>query len=154
MVMKCTFAASKSVNFEQDYNLGKSKASFIMNPTLPRREFIKTTGMGLAAVATTAAFSARSYGQVAGANRTLQIAILGTYRRWGAILPSFQNIPNIRITWLCDCNQNLLDRAVQQAQEKLGYTRIQARTCVRSWLLTMWMRFSSCYQITGMLQPP
>ncbi len=93
-----------------------------MNHPIPRREFVKKTSMGVALAATTTAFSAKSYASISGSNNLIRVAILGTHRRYGAILGSFAGISNVKITWICDVNQMMLEHGLAKAQETLGYT--------------------------------
>ena len=93
----------------------------MMNQPIPRREFVKKTSLGVALAATSGVFSARSYAAIDGANDRIRIAILGTHRRFEALLGSFAQISNIQITWLCDINGKMLEMASQKSQEVLGY---------------------------------
>ncbi|MEQ9824931.1 MAG: Gfo/Idh/MocA family oxidoreductase [Puniceicoccaceae bacterium] len=93
-----------------------------MNTTIPRRTFVKQAGMGVAlAAASTATFSAKSYAAARGSNGTIQIAVLGTYRRYDGVIDSFANLPGVRVTWLCDVNAKVLEAGLQKSKAKLGY---------------------------------
>jgi len=87
---------------------------------IPRREFVKKSGMGVALAAT--ALSAKSYASISGANNKIRVALLGTHRRFHGILESLSGIENVEITWICDVNQQILDRGLLKATETLGYT--------------------------------
>jgi predicted dehydrogenase len=72
-----------------------------------RRQFVKA---GLAASAG-AAFAARSWARIAGANGDIRIAILGLNGRGKAHIEAFSRIPGVRIAALCDPDTAVLDRA-------------------------------------------
>ena len=93
-----------------------------MSFIIPRREFVKKSSMGVALAATATAFNAKSYASIAGANNLIRVAILGTHRRFEAILPSLASLADVKVTWICDVNQQMLDLGLQKATEALGYT--------------------------------
>jgi predicted dehydrogenase len=72
---------------------------------LNRRSFLKT-----AALAAGAAFTARSWSQVAGASGDIRIAIVGLNGRGREFIRAFRAIPGVRIVALCDCDTAVLDR--------------------------------------------
>jgi hypothetical protein len=73
---------------------------------LTRRRFLKTTAVASA----TAAFSARSWSQVAGANNTVRVAIAGLNGRGKELAIQFPQIPGVQVVALCDVDTALLDR--------------------------------------------
>src|SRR6185436_12206310 len=71
-----------------------------------RRTFLKTTTVASAA----AAFSARSWSQVLGANDTVRLAIAGLNGRGKELAIQFPQIPGVRVVALCDVDTAVLDR--------------------------------------------
>jgi predicted dehydrogenase len=74
---------------------------------LTRRTFLKTSVIAAAGVA----FSARSWGQVAGANGDVRVAVVGLNGRGKNHLTSLKNIPGVRIAALCDIDTAVLEKA-------------------------------------------
>ena len=83
-------------------------------PRVTRRTFLKTT----AAVTAGAAFSARSWSQVAGANSIIRLAIAGLNGRGKELAIAFPQIPGVRVVALCDCDTAVLDREVAAARAR------------------------------------
>jgi predicted dehydrogenase len=78
-----------------------------MNP-VTRRTFLKSSALFTA----TAAFSARSWSQVAGANSDIRVGVIGLKSRGGnSHVPSLQKISGVRLVALCDADTAMLDRA-------------------------------------------
>ncbi|OHE89655.1 MAG: dehydrogenase [Verrucomicrobia bacterium RIFCSPLOWO2_12_FULL_64_8] len=90
-------------------------------PQLTRRTFLKTS-----ALAGAAAFSARSWAQVAGANSDVRVAVVGLHGRGRNHLTSLKSLPGVRIVALCDPDTAVLERAKQSLAE----AGITSRTCV------------------------
>jgi predicted dehydrogenase len=86
-----------------------------MKASLTRRTFLKTAATATA----TAAFSARSWSQVAGANNTIRLAIAGLNGRGKELAAAFPQIPGVQVVALCDVDTALLDRE-KAAAEKRG----------------------------------
>ncbi len=82
-----------------------------MNP-VSRRSFLKTV-----AVATTgAAFSARSWARVAGANGDIRLAIAGLNGQGRDLSRAFRRLPGVRLVALCDVDTAVLDRELAAAR--------------------------------------
>ena len=77
--------------------------------TLTRRRFIQNTFILGAAT-----WSARSWGQVAGANSDVRVAVLGLNGRGKNHLASLAKVPGVRVVALCDPDQAVLARAVTE----------------------------------------
>ena len=77
--------------------------------TFTRRTFIKTSALAGAA----AAFTARSWSQVAGANGDLRVAVLGLNGRGKNHLQSLSKISGVRVAALCDPDSAVLERAAK-----------------------------------------
>lgn len=87
-----------------------------------RRDFIKkslVTTAGVTLGGLTA--SAKSYSSIFGANEQLNIAIVGIHSRGGALLQAASEVPNVKITYICDVAKNVLEEKTAKAAEKLGY---------------------------------
>jgi predicted dehydrogenase len=83
-------------------------------PRISRRSFLKT-----AAVATAgAAFSARSWSQISGANGDIRLAIAGLNGRGKEIANSFHAIPGVRLVALCDVDTAVLAREMAAARAR------------------------------------
>src|SRR5882724_11361334 len=76
---------------------------------LTRRNFIKTSAIAAAGVA----FSARSWGQVSGANGDVRVAVVGLNDRGKNHIASLKKIPGARIVALCDIDTAVLERAAK-----------------------------------------
>ena len=83
-------------------------------PSLTRRTFLKT-----AAVATAgAAFTARSWSQVAGANSQIRVAVAGLNGRGKEIAVAFHNLSGVKLVALCDVDTAVLDREMAAARKR------------------------------------
>ncbi len=81
---------------------------------LTRRSFLKTTELAGAG----AAFTARSWSQVAGANGDIRLAIAGMNGRGKELAIAFPQIPGVRVVALCDCDTAVLDREMAAARAR------------------------------------
>src|SRR3954466_10888783 len=73
---------------------------------LTRRTFLKTTAL----VGAGAALSARSWGQVSGANADVRVAVVGLNGRGKNHLTSLAEIAGVRIVALCDVDTAVLEK--------------------------------------------
>src|SRR5947207_1269930 len=83
-----------------------------------RRSFLKTS----AVAASAAALSARSWGQVVGANSDVRVAVVGLDGRGGNHLSSLAKVAGVRVVALCDVDTAVLDR-VNSANRDTGVKR-------------------------------
>jgi predicted dehydrogenase len=84
-----------------------------------RREFLDTVAMGAAGVALTS--TAKSYGQIMGANDRLNFAIIGVRSRAYAHLSSLKaNKAHARITHVCDVDSNTLKKFAADTEKEMG----------------------------------
>jgi predicted dehydrogenase len=84
-----------------------------------RREFLDTLATGAAGLAISS--SARSYGQILGANDRLNFAVIGLNGRAGAHLSSLKaNKGAARITHVCDVDTNTMKRFASDAADAMG----------------------------------
>jgi len=74
---------------------------------LNRRTFLKNSTLAAAGVA----LSARSWGQVAGANGDIRVAVVGLNGRGRSHLQSLARVPGVRVVALCDIDTAVLERA-------------------------------------------
>ena len=84
-----------------------------------RREFIDTVATGTAGLAI--ASSARSYGQILGANDRLNFAIVGLHSRAYAHLSALKaNRSEARIAYVCDVDTNTMKQFAAEAEKEMG----------------------------------
>ena len=74
--------------------------------TVSRRSFLKTAGL----LTTAAAFSAKSWAQVAGANGDIRHAVIGLNGRGKNHIEGFQKVSGVRLVALCDADTAVLDK--------------------------------------------
>jgi predicted dehydrogenase len=93
-----------------------------------RRRFLKNTAL------TAAAFSlpARSWSQVEGSNSDVRVAVVGFHGRGGDHISGFSKLDGVRLTALCDIDQNVL--AGGQAKLKESGKDVETFTDVRKLL--------------------
>src|SRR6516165_7159913 len=84
-----------------------------------RREFLDTLAVGAAGLAISS--SAKSYGQIMGANERLNFAVAGLNSRAYAHLSSLKaNKDAARIGYVCDVESNILARFAAKTEEAMG----------------------------------
>jgi len=83
------------------------------SPRFSRRQFLQT-----ALAASTLPLTARSWGQVPGANSDIRVAVIGASGRGLSHTGAFAGMPGVRLVALCDVDQKLLDGEVQRMSEK------------------------------------
>lgn len=89
-----------------------------------RRDFIKKSVLTTAGLSTLGAvgFSAKSYGNILGANDRLNIAIAGLGRRLGAFYaPIGRKESNVNLIYLCDVMQSQREKAAKNFQKHIDY---------------------------------
>ena len=90
-----------------------------------RREFIKKAALATAGVSYLGAlgFSAKSYGNIIGANDRLNVAIAGLGRRLGAFYePIALPKSNVRLVTLCDVMKSQREKAAASFSKHIDYT--------------------------------
>jgi predicted dehydrogenase len=86
---------------------------------ITRRKFVGTAAMAAGAVAMTA----KSYGQIAGANDRVNFAIHGLNGRGYAHLSALKNnAAKAHVTHVCDVDTKIMDKFLVEATKELGYT--------------------------------
>src|SRR3982074_3163907 len=84
-----------------------------------RREFLDTLAVGAAGLAIGS--TAKSYGQIMGANERLNFAVIGLNGRAYAHLSSLKaNKSAARITHVCDVDSNILKKFADETQKEMG----------------------------------
>jgi predicted dehydrogenase len=96
--------------------------------SLNRRSFLKSTAL------TAAAFSlpARSWSQIQGSNSDVRVAVVGFHGRGGDHITGFSKLEGVRITALCDIDQDVLGAG--QAKLKESGKDVETFTDVRKLL--------------------
>jgi predicted dehydrogenase len=85
-----------------------------------RREFLDTLAVGAAGLAMGA--TAKSYGQILGANERLNFAVIGLNGRAGAHLSSLKaNRDAARIAQVCDVDSKTMAKFAGKVEKELGY---------------------------------
>ena len=77
--------------------------------SLSRRAFLKTSAVAAAGIV----LSARSWGQVVGANNDVRVAVVGLNGRGKEHLRSLAKIKGVRVVALCDVDSVALDKSVR-----------------------------------------
>src|SRR5438094_9000213 len=85
-----------------------------------RRDFLKTTGAGVAGTAL--ASTALGYSRILGASDRVRVAICGVRGRGHDHIRGFSRVPNAEIAALCDVDENVLNQRLANV-EKLGLPR-------------------------------
>ncbi len=79
-----------------------------------RRNFIKTSAIGAAG----AGLPASSWARVLGANDDVRFAVVGFNGRGRNHIQGMSRVPGVRLTALCDVDQNVLDAEAKRAKDK------------------------------------
>lgn len=90
-----------------------------------RRNFIKKTTLLTAGITSLGSlgFSAKSYGNILGANDRINVAIIGLGRRLGAFIPPLTDQKsNINLSYLCDVMKSQRENAAKIFSESLDYS--------------------------------
>lgn len=85
-----------------------------------RRDFLKTSALGLGGLAT--GFSAKSYGNIMGANDRIHVAFMGCGRRVGAFYDSLDESYNSELLYICDVKKSMRDRVAADLDSRLDYS--------------------------------
>lgn len=83
-----------------------------------RRKFIKKAAIGTAGLAL--GMNAKSYARIIGANDRLNVAVLGCYRRFGALAPSLSDCENITVSYVCDVDSRRQEKGIGRIKELMG----------------------------------
>ncbi|WP_246163205.1 Gfo/Idh/MocA family protein [Sphingobacterium humi] len=86
-----------------------------------RRNFIKKAVIGTTAMTfggILPSFSAKSYGNIIGANERLNIAMMGVNARGKALANNFAMQPNSQITYICDVDKQAIERCMPEVMKR------------------------------------
>jgi len=83
---------------------------------ITRRAFLRSTSA--IAGSTLLLNTARSYGQIVGANERFRLAVAGLNGRGGSHISSFMGQPNVEIAWLIDVDSQALAKATASVAKK------------------------------------
>lgn len=81
--------------------------------SITRRKFIYGTMAGTAA----GVLSARSWGQVAGANSEIRHAVIGFNGRGKDHIDGFRKVPGVRLVALCDADSSVINRETKRLEQ-------------------------------------
>lgn len=89
---------------------------------LDRRQFLKRTVLGAAGLGIAGSFSActtaQSRSQVAGANETVRIAVVGLNGKGKKHVEDFRELPGVKVVALCDVDTDILARERSKFDER------------------------------------
>jgi len=85
-----------------------------------RRDFIKKIGTGTAGLAL--GFSAKSYGNILGANDTIRVGVIGVGRQSGTLVNNIIQEPDAKVVAISDVYERSLNRALGQVPNAETYT--------------------------------
>lgn len=85
-----------------------------------RKAFIKTAGMGMAGLAI--GMSAKSYGNIIGANDRIRFGVIGLHGRGQAHMDAINQLPNCKMQYLCDVDSRVLGEHAARAKKMTGET--------------------------------
>ncbi len=87
-----------------------------------RRDFIKKASLGAASLTLGGlGFSRSSYARIMGANDRMNIAMIGCYRRFNALMETLPGLRDqLNIAYVCDVDQIRLSEAQAKVNEKMG----------------------------------
>jgi len=98
---------------------------------ITRREFLDALAVGATGLA--AGTTAKSYGQILGANDRLNFAVIGLNGRAYAHLSSLKaNRSAARISHVCDVDSNILKKFADSVQKEMGQTLRPRKISARS----------------------
>lgn len=83
-----------------------------------RRKFIKKAALGTAGLAL--GMNAKSYARILGANDRVNVAILGCYRRFGALAPSISQCDNVTVSYVCDVDSRRQEKGIGAINKLMG----------------------------------
>lgn len=86
-----------------------------------RRDFLKKTVIGATALSfggVLPGFSAKSYGNIIGANERLNIAMMGVNARGRALASNFAMQPNSVVSHICDVDSRAIDKCMESVMQR------------------------------------
>jgi predicted dehydrogenase len=95
---------------------------------ITRRNFLRNTALSAAALS----LPARSWGQIAGANDDIRVAVIGFHGRGKDHINGYKKVKGVRLVALCDVDKKVLDGAVKNLADE--GTKVEAYTDIRKLL--------------------
>ncbi|MDX9754049.1 MAG: Gfo/Idh/MocA family oxidoreductase [bacterium] len=89
--------------------------------TYPRRTFLKNTTVSTAALSFSAALAKPSLAADS-PNETIQIGVVGLHNRGTDHYRTYSRIPNVKVTAICDIDERLFPKAVEEIEKLYGET--------------------------------
>jgi predicted dehydrogenase len=89
--------------------------------SLSRRMFLKRTTQTAAGAALAGTVTAMATGKVLGANDRINMAVVGIRGQGEALMRGFSGLQNVRVTTLCDIDENLFPARVKYLQDKYNH---------------------------------
>jgi predicted dehydrogenase len=86
-----------------------------MNQRITRRSVLKGS-VAVAAAASLHGFTARSYGNILGANSDIRMGVIGFNGRGKSHIQAFSHMPGVRMVALCDADQAVLAKGVKELE--------------------------------------
>ena len=84
---------------------------------LDRRQFLKRTALGAAGLGAINLFSAQSWSQVAGANETVRLAVVGLNGKGKNHVRDFRELPGVKVVAICDVDIDIIARERAKFEE-------------------------------------
>jgi predicted dehydrogenase len=84
-----------------------------------RKEFLKKSALGIGGLAL--GMSAKSYGNIMGANDRLHVAFMGLGRRVGAYYGSLGKQHNVKLEWICDVKKSQRLKVMEDLKDNISY---------------------------------
>ena len=81
-----------------------------------RRSFLESS----AAAGAIAAWSRVALGQAVSPSEKISICMVGTHGRGGGVLSTFASLPEVEVRYVCDIDESVLARSVEQVAERTG----------------------------------
>jgi predicted dehydrogenase len=85
------------------------------DPSIPRRDFLKTTGAAALGIAATGAAPARLFGQGRSPGEKVVVAVCGVNSRGVVHAQNFSRLPNSEVAYICDVDANVLSKGMNPA---------------------------------------
>lgn len=82
-----------------------------------RKDFLKNVALGGAGL--TLGLSAKSYGNIIGANEQVNVGVVGLHGRGQALMRAVQSAANTNLAYLCDVDSRVLSEAASSAKKDL-----------------------------------
>lgn len=94
------------------------------NDMTTRRDFIKQTAIGAAAISwsgVTTGMSAQSYANIIGANDKIRVGVIGVNSRGKALATNFAKQDRCTVTYICDVDSRAIANCIASVEKTMGY---------------------------------